>query len=104
MADWPTMPVTFPAHQGLIAGAKLRWPDRVDGTALCIGAAAPDLAYALGDWMNRQSHTLVGLLVWSLPFTVVATLVTRWRAPGSSPTCPISARSRSAPTGCSVSG
>ncbi|MEM7321801.1 MAG: DUF4184 family protein [Actinomycetota bacterium] len=74
------MPVTFPAHQGLIVGAKLRWPSAVDGTALCIGAAAPDLAYALGGWLSRNSHEPVGLLVWALPFTLLATALTRWRA------------------------
>ncbi|MCP3913253.1 MAG: DUF4184 family protein [Actinomycetia bacterium] len=74
------MPVTFPAHQGLIAVVKLRWPQYVDGTALCIGAASPDFAYALGPWLNRQSHTAIGLLVWAIPFTLAATEVTRRRA------------------------
>lgn len=73
------MPVTFPGHQGLIAPVKLRWPHLVDGTALCIGAASPDLAYALGSWMNHQSHTAVGLLVFAVPFTLIATAITRWR-------------------------
>ncbi|MDY7105900.1 MAG: DUF4184 family protein [Actinomycetota bacterium] len=74
------MPVTFPAHQGLVAALKLRWPTWIDGTALCIGAAAPDLAYALGSWFDRHSHDAVGLVVWALPFTIVATVVVRWRA------------------------
>lgn len=74
------MPVTFPAHQGLIAGVKLKWPKAIDGTAVCIGAAAPDLAYSMGTWMNGISHHLTGVLVWAFPFTLVATMVTRWRA------------------------
>ncbi len=74
------MPVTFPAHQGLIAAAKLRWPQRIDGTALCIGAAAPDFAYAMGPWLNTQSHTAIGLVIWAVPFTVAATALTRWRS------------------------
>ena len=72
--------MTFPAHQGLIVPVKLRWPAAVDGTALCIGAAAPDLAYPLGAWMNAQSHTLVGLVIWALPVTLVMTAMVRWRA------------------------
>ncbi|MCP3988904.1 MAG: DUF4184 family protein [Actinomycetia bacterium] len=72
--------MTFPAHQGLIAAVKLRWPHHVDGTALCIGAASPDLAYALGSWLNRHSHTAIGLLVRAIPFTLVAAEVTRRRA------------------------
>ncbi|MGH1491133.1 MAG: DUF4184 family protein [Acidimicrobiales bacterium] len=74
------MPVTFPAHQGLILPVKLRWPRAIDGTALCIGAAAPDLAYPLGPWLNAQSHTAIGLVVWSLPVTLVMATLVRWRA------------------------
>lgn len=74
------MPLTFPAHQGLIGAVKLRWPNHIDGTALCIGAASPDLAYAMGDWLNRQSHTAIGVVVWAVPITIVATLITRWRS------------------------
>lgn len=72
--------MTFPAHQGLIVPVKLKWPTAIDGTALCIGAAAPDVAYALGPWLNAQSHTAVGVLVWSLPFTLIVTSLVRWRA------------------------
>lgn len=72
--------MTFPAHQGLIVPAKLKWPNAIDGTALCISAAAPDTAYALGPWLNTQSHTAVGVLVWALPFTLVVTSSVRWRA------------------------
>ncbi len=74
------MPVTFPAHQGLIVPLKLRWPTAIDGTALCIGAAAPDLAYPLGSWLNAQSHALLGLIVWALPVTLGLTTLVRWRA------------------------
>lgn len=80
MCDSHPVPVTFPAHQGLIVPAKLRWPEAIDGTALCIAAAAPDVAYALGPWLNAQSHTAVGLLTWALPFTLVMTSLVRWRA------------------------
>jgi len=74
------MPVTFPAHQGLIVPVKLKWPNAIDGTALCISAAAPDTAYALGTWLNAQSHTALGVFVWALPFTLVITSLVRWRA------------------------
>ncbi|MCP3988143.1 MAG: DUF4184 family protein, partial [Actinomycetia bacterium] len=80
MEDSVPMPVTFPAHQGLIAWTKLRWPSLIDGTAVCIGAAAPDFAYSFSHWMNVRSHTAVGLVLWAIPFTVVAAYVTRWRA------------------------
>lgn len=59
---------------------KLRWPNAIDGTALCISAAAPDTAYALGPWLNTQSHTAVGIFAWALPFTLIVTSLVRWRA------------------------
>jgi len=74
------MPLTFPAHQGLIAPIKIRWPQKLDATALCIAAAAPDFAYPLGAWLNHQSHTVIGLLAWAIPFTILSTKIVRWRA------------------------
>lgn len=74
------MPATFPAHQGLVAALKLWFPRLIDGTALCIGAAAPDLAYALGDRMAAASHHAEGAWYWGVPFTLVAWALTRWRA------------------------
>ena len=74
------MPLSFPAHQGMIGPVKLRWPDRVDGTALCISAAAPDLPYAMGTWMRDLGHTTLGVLVFVVPYTLMATWLVRWRA------------------------
>lgn len=59
---------------------KLKWPSAIDGTALCISAASPDIAYALGPWLNAQSHTALGVLVWALPFSLIVTSLVRWRA------------------------
>lgn len=74
------MPLTFPAHQGLVASAKLRWPHLIDGTALCIGAATPDMAYSIEPWSSIKAHTTLGLVLWAIPFTLIATHLTRWRA------------------------
>lgn len=52
----------------------------VDGTALCVGAATPDLAYSLGPWLNQQSHTALGLAVWAVPIAVASAGLIRWRA------------------------
>ncbi|MEM7339657.1 MAG: DUF4184 family protein [Actinomycetota bacterium] len=77
------MPLTVLAHQGFVLPAKIAAPRHVDATALCIGAGAPDLAYALGPWLNAESHTVVGLVVWAVPFTLIASLVMRrWAASG----------------------
>lgn len=71
------MPLTFPAHQAVVLPVKLAWPTRTDATAMCIGAAAPDLGYPL---FGVDSHTLAGVVVFAVPFTLVACLVLRWRA------------------------
>ncbi len=77
------VPATFPSHQGLIIAAKLRWPDRFDATALCLGAAAPDLAYPLTSWLQRESHTPIGVVTWAVPVAAMtAVVLRRWAAPG----------------------
>jgi hypothetical protein len=74
------MPLTFPAHQGPVLALKIVRPDWVDATALCVGAAAPDLAYPFGSWLSRQSHTAWGLVVWAVPLSLVICWLLRWRA------------------------
>jgi hypothetical protein len=62
------MPVAFPSHQGLILPLWRRYPRAIDGVALCVGAAMPDVVDAaawpfrgeLGQWMG---HSLLGALV-----------------------------------------
>jgi hypothetical protein len=73
------MPLTFPAHQAAVLPLKLWKPQSFDGTALVVAAAAPDLAYPLGSWLGRQSHTAIGLLVWAVPVTLVICRLLRWR-------------------------
>ncbi|MEZ5321133.1 MAG: DUF4184 family protein [Microthrixaceae bacterium] len=74
------MPLTVPAHQTVVLPLKTRWPTRFDGVALCIGSAAPDLAYPL---LGRTSHLTPGLFTWVLPFTVVSCWILRRRACGT---------------------
>jgi hypothetical protein len=65
------MPVTFPAHQALVLPLKLRWPG-LDGVALCIGSAAPDLSYALlhTGWQFDAHYTWAAVW-WCLPVTLL---------------------------------
>ncbi|MGB3411261.1 MAG: DUF4184 family protein [Microthrixaceae bacterium] len=76
------MPLTFPAHQAAVLPIKLRWPNRTDATAMCIGAAAPDLlkpAPAIG----LYSHSVIGVLVFAVPLTyVICTFLRRRSAQG----------------------
>ena len=71
------MPLTFPAHQAVVLPVKLRWPNRCDATALCIGSVAPDLGYSV---IGGTSHNVIGVVTFAIPFTVVACLLLRWRA------------------------
>ena len=62
------MPLAFPSHQGLILPIRQWFPDRIDGVALCVGAAMPDVVDAaawpirgeLGQWLG---HSLLGVAV-----------------------------------------
>jgi hypothetical protein len=68
------MPATFPSHQAVVLPLKLWRPRWFDGVALCVGAASPDVSYlidgsGIADW--PMSHTVLGLVVWCLPVTVV---------------------------------
>jgi hypothetical protein len=76
------MPLAFPSHQGLILPLWRWFPRRIDGLALCVGAAMPDVVDAvawpfrgeLGQWLG---HSLVGLLVCVPAGLALAWLVRR---------------------------
>jgi hypothetical protein len=72
------MPLTFPAHQALVLPIKLRWPDRTDATAMCVGAAAPDLLYPVAG-IGSSGHTLAGVVLGAVPLTMLICWLLRWR-------------------------
>jgi hypothetical protein len=75
------MPLTFLAHQAPLMPLKFIGPRWIDGTAMCIGAAAPDLGYPLSDYLPFHTHSLGGALTWGWAWTVAATiLLRRWVA------------------------
>jgi Domain of unknown function (DUF4184) len=86
---WPTkvgrnvleprpMPFTFFAHQVPVLPLKWWRPQWFDGTALCVGSMAPDLAYALDDTkIFIDGHGVIGQFYWSAPITFL--LVWIWR-------------------------
>jgi hypothetical protein len=72
------MPFTFFAHQSFVMPLKAARPRWFDGTALCIGSMAPDLAYATyGTPLAFDSHKLLAQLTWSLPVALILTLIVR---------------------------
>src|SRR5689334_18767105 len=66
------MPMTFPAHQGLVLPVMRRWPRSFDALALCVGAAMPDLTDTLlgfsinGYFKQWYGHAWVGIFTLDL--------------------------------------
>ncbi len=80
------MPMTFPAHQGLIAPLWRRWPGRFDVVALCVGAAMPDIVDgAIGIFRGRFGqgigHSLLGLVLLCVPAGLLIRALVRRIAP-----------------------
>jgi len=76
------VPLTFPSHQGLILPIWRRWPAYFDVTALCVGAAMPDIVDGLigtcrGYLGQGYGHTLIGLFLPCLPGGLILTWLAR---------------------------
>lgn len=67
------MPLTFPAHQGLILPVVRRWPGYFDALALSVGAAMPDISDSVlgfllnGYFKQWYGHSLIGIFTLDLP-------------------------------------
>ena len=82
------MPMTFPAHQGLILPVVRRWPRSFDALALSVGAAMPDITDSIlgfplnGYFKQWYGHSLLGVFTLDLGLGVsitwlIATLARR---------------------------
>ena len=66
------MPMTFPAHQGLILPVVRRWPNSFDALALSVGAAMPDITDSIlsfpinGYFRQWYGHSLPGIFTLDL--------------------------------------
>jgi uncharacterized protein DUF4184 len=66
------MPMTFPAHQGLILPVVRRWPNSFDALALSVGAAMPDitdtvLGFSINGYFKQwYGHALIGIFTLDL--------------------------------------
>ena len=82
------MPMTFPAHQGLILPVARRWPNSFNALALSVGAAMPDitdsvLGFSLNGYFKQwYGHALLGIftldLLGGLLITWLIAVFLRW--------------------------
>jgi hypothetical protein len=72
------VPLTFLSHQAAVLPLKLARPRRYSGAALVLGSVAPDAPkFVLGPGSDTFTHSVVGQLVWCLPFTVAMLVLVR---------------------------
>lgn len=72
------MPASFPSHQGIVLPLKIRYPDKFDGTSLCVGSFAPDLAWFVSVFFqnlpDRGFHS-VGELIYTVPISLFLVII-----------------------------
>ncbi len=73
------MPPAIFSHQGFVLPLKMRSPERFDGTALCVGAAIPDIMILVTKLLNNEyyhyiNHSLLAF-IWLVPLTVIFTIL-----------------------------
>ena len=73
------MPTGVVSHQAPGLLLKIKFPYRFDGTALCISALVPDLNLILDPFLpfsfRNISHSLLGLLLYNIPLTLILTIL-----------------------------
>ena len=75
------MPSAIFSHQAPGLVLKIKYPDKFDGTALCISTFVPDLT-ALIDFflpftLRGISHSFLGLIYYTIPLTLLLVLLFR---------------------------
>ena len=75
------MPSAIFSHQAPGLVLKIKYPDKFDGTALCISTFVPDLT-ALVDFflpftLRGISHSFLGLIYYTIPLTLLLVLLFR---------------------------
>ncbi|MHA2289117.1 MAG: DUF4184 family protein [Promethearchaeota archaeon] len=76
------MPNSIVAHQAPGLLLKMRYPKRIDGTAIYLGAFVPDLNVFfeplkpfIGFPFRHVTHSLLGLIIWVAPITLLLTII-----------------------------
>jgi hypothetical protein len=73
------MPNGVVSHQAPGLLLKIKYPNKFDGTALCIGTLVPDLN-ALIDlffplYFRRITHSFLGQFIYTIPLTIILTML-----------------------------
>ncbi|MFX1420428.1 MAG: DUF4184 family protein [Promethearchaeota archaeon] len=75
------MPSGVISHQSPGLFLKIKFPNKFDGTALCISTLVPDLDilidYFLPFSFRSITHSLLGLLIYTIPLTILLTILFR---------------------------
>ena len=75
------MPSAIFSHQAPGLVLKIKYPDKFDGTALCISSFTPDLTslvdFFLPFTLRGISHSLLGLFYYTIPLTLLLTVLFR---------------------------
>ena len=76
------MPNSIVSHQAPGLLLKMKFPKRIDGTAIYLGAFVPDLNIffepfkpIIGFPFRHLTHSLLGLIVWVAPITIIMTII-----------------------------
>jgi hypothetical protein len=69
------VPSTILSHQGFLLSLKIRYPERFDGIALCVGSITPDLVFILSFFLGRSFNEYylfhsIGGLVYTVPLSL----------------------------------
>ena len=62
------------SHQAPALYLKMKFPKRIDGPSVCIGAIVPDLTLMFSNLRNI-SHSFLGQILWTLPITFILTFI-----------------------------
>jgi hypothetical protein len=68
------MPSSILSHQAAVLPFKIKWPEKFDGTSLCIGSLAPDLQWFLSLFyagVSERTFHSVGGMIYIFPLSLV---------------------------------
>lgn len=73
------MPSSVLSHQAPALFLKIKYPNKFDGTALCLSTIIPDLNLLIMPFFpltHREiTHSLLGVLLWTVPLTILITII-----------------------------